>query len=190
MNIKILRDLVDKALENKELKGSYPMITHSDSFGQSFYIQNEYAKIRISDHSVTNHDRLMNEILFNIDTPLDIIEKTVIQHFTDDYITLIMNNGDNRVCFWKQILKKNRKDWKPCRVWFKEKQELPIKIEDLDNWEILEIGKLTKKGDKRFCKVLRKKYTFGALNIVTGEIIRTRFPVMNENDIEAEVCEI
>lgn len=186
VDLKTLRNIVSEILENVECNGYFPSVDVSKTdFGQSFYIQNEKSKIRISDHSVSNFDRIINEVhfdIFNLD--IESLKTYILKYFSNEYITLIGKNGEMTIDFKIKILKSEFKHWRTAKIWFKEVQTLPLKLDDIKNWEVIEYGDLTKKGDKRFCKVLRDKYSFGMKNIVTGHVERTRFPVLSETELE------
>lgn len=182
MEITTLKALVSETLENVELNGFYPSVSESNTdFGTSFYIQNEKSKIRISDHSVSNFDRMMNEVHFFLkNISLDVLKQEILKQFSEEYISLVLSNGDSHINFGRKILKSEFPNWKTAQVWFQEEQEIPIKLEEIKNWNVLEEKELTKKGDKRFCRILRNKYSFGAKNIITGEVIQTRFPLIGD----------
>jgi len=184
-----LREIVSEVLENVECRNSFPSVNVSDTdFGQSFYIIDENNKIRISDHSVSNFDRIMNEEHFHL-SKLNIaaLKKQIIESFSNNYQTLTRKNGENTINFGFKVLKSELKNWKTAKIWFKETQISPVLLSEIKNYEVLEEHDLTKKGDKRFCKVLIKKYSFGVKNIKTGQIEKTIFPVLGETDLEIKL---
>lgn len=70
---KDLRDLICNEIK-KVLKVEINISISCTNFGTSMYIQNDgYGKIRISDHSVENYDRIFNEIHYNINNVMNVI---------------------------------------------------------------------------------------------------------------------
>lgn len=186
MTAQEVRQIVDTALAGCSVS-DYPSVCVSKTdFGTSIYIQNGRHKMRFSDHSVTNFDRMINEEHYPIEalpTSLEDIKRI----FSDDYTTLVLKNGAMPINFHMQVLKSEAHNWKTARVWYDDVVEMPIKLEELSNYNIVSIGDLTKKGDKRFCKVQVKKYAFGAYNEVTGQIECTRFSSYEGYEVEVSL---
>lgn len=189
MTLQDLRQITEDALEGKKLKNSYPMLSVSETrIGKSLYIQNDSGKIRVSNHSVANYDRVVNEEHFNLRS-LDIkgLKRRIVEIFSDDYVRLTFKNGINNHTFNKFVLKTSRQNWKSVKVFFYAEEIRAIKLEEIENFDIVELYDLTKKGDKRFCKVMEKKYRFGAKNIKTNEVLATMHYVHGPLDLEGEV---
>ncbi|MRM84294.1 hypothetical protein [Riemerella anatipestifer] len=192
LSISLLRKYVEEVLKDKEIKGDYPMVSVSQTnFGTSFYIQNQNEKIRISDHSVSNADRIFGEHHFSLKNfSAEELKQTIKELFSEDYFDIGFWNGLNFVNFKKKDLKFQKKNWVSCKVFFREVTEEAISISDIDikKYEILQMGRLTKKKDKVFCKILKTKCRFGAMNIATGEVLCTNFYVAENSNIDNEIC--
>lgn len=178
-----IQKIVDRALAGLNVT-NYPTISISKTdFGTSIYIQNGEKKMRFSDHSVTNINRILGEEHYPISV-IDCSDSEIAKLFSDDYKTLILKNGDELINFKRQVPVSEIDNWKSAKVFYKEIQNRAIRPEDFDKYEIIATHELTKKGDKIFCDVEVVKYSFGAYNVVTGEIDRTRFYILGEVEIE------
>lgn len=173
---KTVEEIVDRSLNNCNVT-DYPSVSVSvTSFGTSIYIQNSSKKLRFSDHSVTNIDRIINEEHFNLETIND-VDEDIRRYFSDNYVTLKLKNGNSTINFHRQIKKSEIENWKPAKIFYKEIVERAVRIEDMDKINIVKEKCLTKKGDKMICDIEVVKYSFGAYNVITGEVDRTRYPV-------------
>lgn len=174
MNKADIEKIVNSALENCTVS-DYPSVCVSRTkFGVSVYIQNSSKKMRFSDHSVTNFDRMYNEEHFSL-SEIHQSDEIIRKLFSDDFMTLKLKNGDSVINFHRQIKKSEINDWKAAKIYYKEVIEAAVRIEDLKNKIVLKEKRLTKKKDKMICDIEVVKSSFGAYNAKTGEIDRTRF---------------
>ena len=180
--------IVDRALQGLSVT-NYPLVSISNTrFGTSVYIQNDRIKMRFSDHSVTNFDRVVNEEHFHL-SQLNEVDDKIVKFFSDEYKTLVLRNGSDYINFHKQVKVSEIDNWKAARINYRWREEKSVKPNKIDNYKhIIEIKGKSEDGTRIICIVEKRRNAFGAVNIATGEINRTRFNVLG--DVDVEVCEV
>lgn len=177
-----LKKIVNEVLNGVELKGDWhPSVSKSETdFGTSFYIQSEFGKIRISDHSVTNHDRMNNEVHYSVEdlyspVGISLLKSSILETFSDMYMTLCLEHSGLGLISFHKINKADADKWEAVTIRRKEVKWRLIPIEEVGEWDVLEHGSITRKKNHQKCKVQMNVYYFGARNKETGKLIQTRF---------------
>jgi hypothetical protein len=166
-----------KELTQEALGATMSISVSETDFGVSMYLQDENIKMRFSDHSV-GHKRFsedrwsLNSIL---ESPTNVIN-AIRENFSDDYTSLNVND-DNGYFPVARIKKSEINDWEQVVVEGKKIINMPILLTEIEDKEIIKIGELTKKGNKRHCQFWAKKFNRGVRNSKTEQIITRHCPV-------------
>lgn len=180
-----LKELMKVAFEGKIL----PPSVSETNFGTSIYVQDENVKMRFSDHGVGINR--FSENLWSLES-LFLSEESVIQalkeNFSDHYTSLFVRGSQvsNKIYPVARIHKSDKKNWDQVAIKTTKVISKEVLLSELGEYDIVSEGGLTKKGDKKHCKIRRVCFRRGVFNNKTKQLIEVYQLEISKDEIDKE----